>query len=198
MDNPLAAFIKNEIKDSFETKRNIYENEEIIGLIERSSKLVIQAFKNNKKLLIAGNGGSAAEAQHLAAEFVCRFSFTRPGLPCIALTTDTSILTAASNDFGYHNVFARQIGSIGQGGDIFIAISTSGNSRNILEAIRECKDRNIKVIGLTGESGGQMKEMCDLCISVPTDVTPRIQESHILLGHIICSIVEESLFGEGF
>lgn len=147
--------------------------------------------------MIAGNGGSAADAQHLAGEFVSRFYFERPGLPSLALTTDTSILTAIGNDYGYERLFARQIEANGKEGDVFIGISTSGNSDNIIEALKTCREKDITTIGMTGEIGGRMTELCDYCIKVPSQETPRIQESHILIGHIICSIAEESLFGKG-
>lgn len=198
MENPIINSIKKEIKDSYETKKRIYENSEMIQSIIEISELILSAYKNNKKILIAGNGGSAADAQHIACEFVGKFHFDRPSLPCIALTTNTSVLTAVGNDHGFEKVFARQIQGSGEKGDVFIAISTSGNSQNILEAISECKKRDITVVGLTGESGGNMKDMCDYCIQVPSNITPRIQESHVLIGHLICSIVEEQMFGRGF
>jgi D-sedoheptulose 7-phosphate isomerase len=146
--------------------------------------------------LLAGNGGSAADAQHIAAEFVNRFNFDRHGLPAIALTTDTSVLTSIANDYSYDRIFARQLETLGNAGDVFIGISTSGNSRNIVEALKVCKKEEIVTIGLTGSSGGQMKDLCDICIQVPSDETPRIQEVHSLIGHIVCFIVEEELFGK--
>ena len=127
-----------------------------------------------------------------------RFYFDRPGIPSIALTTDTSILTAIGNDYGYEKIFARQLEANGVKGDLFIGISTSGNSKNILEALKVCKNKGIFSVGLSGESGGAMQELCDICIKVPSNTTPRIQESHILIGHILCAIVEEQLFGKGF
>jgi len=198
MENLITERIKIEIKDTLEIQKAIYENSEIIEMIMKVSNIIIDAYKNERKTIFAGNGGSAAQAQHLAGEFVGRYYFDRPGLPSIALTTNTSNLTAVANDYGYDKVFTRQIQAIGQEGDIFIAISTSGNSNNILEAIPECKKTGITVVGLTGESGGKMKSLCDFCIRVPSNITPRIQESHLLIGHIICSIVEESIFGKGF
>ena len=166
-----------------------------LGLIDKASAKIYEAYFANNKTLLAGNGGSAADAQHIAGEFVSRFYFDRPGLPSIALSTDTSILTAIGNDYGYEKLFSRQVQAHGNQGDIFIGISTSGNSPNILEALRVCKDKGVFSIGLTGQSGGNMDALCDMCIKVPSPETPRIQECHILIGHIICCIVEEKLFG---
>jgi D-sedoheptulose 7-phosphate isomerase len=154
----------------------------------------VKAYKEGNKVLTAGNGGSAADAQHLAGELVSRFNYDRPPLSAIALTTDTSIITAVSNDYGYKDVFARQIQAHGRLGDVFIAISTSGNSSNILEAIQTAKSLGLVVIGLTGRSGGDMKAMCDICFSAPSDSTPRIQECHLFFEHALCACIEESLF----
>jgi len=194
----MEQFISNQIKKSYEIKQAIYENKKLIELIKKVSKLTTDAYKRGNKTLIAGNGGSAADAQHIAGEFVSKFYFDRPGLPSIALTTDTSILTAIGNDYGYEKLFARQVQANGSNGDVFIGISTSGNSKNIIEALKVCKEKNIITVGLTGYSGGMMKEFCDYCICVPSNETPRIQEAHILIGHIICSVVEEEIFGKGF
>jgi D-sedoheptulose 7-phosphate isomerase len=155
----------------------------------------LEAYRNQRKILIAGNGGSAADAQHFAGELVSRFYFDRPALAAIALTTDTSILTAIGNDYGYEDVFSRQIQALGQAGDVFIAISTSGNSPNILKAIAQAKAQGLTVIGLTGRTGGKMKALCDLCLCVPSDSTPRIQECHLVLEHTLCACIEEALFG---
>jgi D-sedoheptulose 7-phosphate isomerase len=145
-------------------------------------------------LLIAGNGGSAADAQHIAAEFVSRFNFDRPGLPALALTTDTSILTAVGNDYGYEQLFRRQIEANGIGGDVFLGISTSGNSPNILQALEAARLKGMTTFGLTGDTGGKMRELCDFCLCVPSSDTPRIQEAHILIGHTLCAMVELALF----
>ena len=198
MENTMKNFIANQIKKSYEIKQAIYDDKEIMSLIQEVSKITIEAYKKGNKTLIAGNGGSAADAQHIAGEFVSKFYFDRPGLPSIAITTDTSILTAIGNDYGYEKLFARQVQANGVKGDIFIGISTSGNSKNIIEALKECKNKGIVTIGFTGERGGKMKELCDYCICVPSNETPRIQESHILIGHIICAVVEEDIFGKGF
>ena len=148
------------------------------------------------KIMACGNGGSAADAQHFAGELVSRFYFDRPPLSAIALTTDTSILTAISNDYGYRDVFSRQIQANGRKGDVFVAISTSGNSENILHAIAVCKDLGILVVGLTGQSGGKMKEICNYCLCVPSESTPRIQECHLVIEHSICAYIEAALFGK--
>lgn len=191
-------YIKEHFQESILVKEQILKNEDLITLIKNASLEVIKAYKNNNKTLLAGNGGSAADAQHIAGEFVSRFYFDRPGIASIALTTDTSVLTAIGNDYGYENLFARQVQAQGVKGDVFIGISTSGNSKNILKALELCKQKEIISIGLSGASGGAMNELCDYCIKVPSTCTPRIQEAHILIGHIICAIVEEELFGKGF
>lgn len=197
MEN-LNSYIKEHFQESILVKEQILKDENLITLIKNASLEVIKAYKNGNKTLLAGNGGSAADAQHIAGEFVSRFYFDRPGIASIALTTDTSILTAIGNDCGYENLFARQVQAQGVKGDVFIGISTSGNSKNILKALELCKQKEIISIGLSGANGGDMNELCDYCIKVPSTCTPRIQEAHILIGHIICAIVEEELFGKGF
>ncbi|APA47824.1 D-sedoheptulose 7-phosphate isomerase [Campylobacter jejuni] len=197
MEN-LNSYIKEHFRESILVKEQILKDKNLITLIKNASLEVIKAYKNGNKTLLAGNGGSAADAQHIAGEFVSRFYFDRPGIASIALSTDTSILTAISNDYGYENLFARQVQAQGVKGDVFIGISTSGNSKNILKALELCKQKGIISIGLSGASGGAMNELCDYCIKVPSTCTPRIQEAHILIGHIICAIVEEELFGKGF
>lgn len=192
----MRNFILNQIKKSYEIKQSIYKDEALINLIENVSKVLIEVYKKGNKTLIAGNGGSAADSQHIACEFVSKLYFDRPALPSVALTTDTSILTAVGNDYGYERLFARQVEAIGAKGDAFIGISTSGNSKNIIEALKSCKKKSIISIGLTGATGGKMIEFCDYCVKVPSMETPRIQESHILIGHILCSIVEEAIFGK--
>lgn len=197
MEN-LNSYIKSHFADSIKVKDEILNDENLINLIKKAALMIVQAYKNGNKTLLAGNGGSAADAQHIAGEFVSRFYFDRPGIASIALSTDTSILTAIGNDYGYENLFARQVQAQGNKGDVFIGISTSGNSKNILKALEICKEKEILSIGLSGASGGTMNELCDICIKVPSSCTPRIQESHILIGHILCAIVEEELFGKGF
>ena len=146
------------------------------------------------KILLAGNGGSAADAQHVAGELVGRFAFDRPGLPAVALTVDTSILTAVANDYGYEAVFARQVQALGAAGDVFIGYSTSGRSPNILRALAEARARGLVTIGLCGADGGGMTALCDHLLAVPSRATPRIQEAHLLLGHVLCELVERAAF----
>ncbi|MBK1992316.1 D-sedoheptulose 7-phosphate isomerase [Campylobacter sp. 2018MI35] len=194
----MLTYIKKYFEESIDTKEQILKDEDLLNLIKKVALEIIKAYKNGNKTLLAGNGGSAADAQHIAGELVSRFYFDRPGLASIALTTDTSILTAIGNDYGYEKVFSRQLEAQGLKGDIFIGISTSGNSVNILKALEICKEKGIISVGLTGKSGGKMNDLCDYCIKVPSNCTPRIQESHILIAHILCAIVEEELFGKGF
>ena len=187
--------IADQIRASISTKQAILSDKGLMRNIAAAAQMIVDAYEQGKKTLLAGNGGSAADAQHIAGEFVSKFYFDRPGIASIALTTDTSI-TAIGNDYGYDKLFSRQIQAQGSAGDVFIGISTSGNSANLVEALRMCGQKGIKTIGLTGFTGGEMDSMCDLCIKVPSGETPRIQESHILIGHIICCIVEEKLFGD--
>ena len=188
--------IADQIRASISTKQAILSDKGLMRNIAAAAQMIVDAYEQGKKPLLAGNGGSAADAQHIAGEFVSKFYFDRPGIASIALTTDTSIITAIGNDYGYDKLFSRQIQAQGSAGDVFIGISTSGNSANLVEALRMCGQKGIKTIGLTGFTGGEMDSMCDLCIKVPSGETPRIQESHILIGHIICCIVEEKLFGD--
>ena len=188
--------IADQIRASISTKQAILSDKGLMRNIAAAAQMIVDAYEQGKKTLLAVNGGSAADAQHIAGEFVSKFYFDRPGIASIALTTDTSIITAIGNDYGYDKLFSRQIQAQGSAGDVFIGISTSGNSANLVEALRMCGQKGIKTIGLTGFTGGEMDSMCDLCIKVPSGETPRIQESHILIGHIICCIVEEKLFGD--
>ncbi len=193
----MKKYIKNQIKKSYETKQAIYENEELVDKILEVSKLCVELYRGPNKTILAGNGGSAADAQHIAAELVGRYGFDRPSIPSLALTTDTSNLTAIGNDYGYDKVFSRQLEGMGQKGDIFIGISTSGNSINIINAFKSANNKGITTVALTGRDGGEMAKIADFAIVVPSDSTPRIQESHILIGHIICDIIEKEIFGNG-
>ena len=189
--------MKNQIIKTFEESINIktkmiqFLPENIVTAIE----LMLECFRKGGKILLIGNGGSAADAQHIAAELIGRFKLHREGLPAIALTTNTSILTALTNDFGYEDVFSRQLETLGDEKDILIALTTSGNSPNILQTVKIARKKGIKVIGLTGGTGGELKDTADISIVVPSDNVPRIQESHIMIGHIICEIVENELVG---
>lgn len=170
--------------------------EKNVELIEMAINAVIESFKNEGKLLIAGNGGSAADAQHIAAELVNRFFLERKPLPAIALTTDSSILTSIGNDYSFDDVFSKQIEALGKRGDIFLAISTSGNSKNIVKAVFTAANMGIKTIGLTGNNGGQLGRVVDLNINVASNVTARVQEVHIAFAHVLCEFVEKEIFRE--
>ena len=193
----MKNYIKEQIKQSFETKQAIYGNEALLDVIVEVARACVGVYKNGKKTILAGNGGSAADAQHIAAELVGRYGFDRPSIPSLALTTDTSNLTAIGNDYGYDQVFSRQLSGMGVEGDLFIGISTSGNSQNVINAFEVAKEKGITTVALVGRDGGRMAQMADFAIVVPSNATPRIQESHILIGHIVCDIIEKELFGEG-
>lgn len=186
--------ISESIKDSIEVKQKILADNVLIELIREVAVHCTAAFCNGNKVLFCGNGGSAADAQHLAAEFSGRFYYDRPPLPSEALHVNTSYLTAVANDYSFEEVYSRIIRGSGREGDILIGISTSGNSANILNALKAANEMGMITIGMTGASGGKMKEHCDYLINVPSTDTPRIQESHILIGHIICELVESALF----
>ncbi len=194
----MKNYIKNQIKKSYETKQAIYNNDILLEKIVEVAQACVAIYKNTtNKTILAGNGGSAADAQHIAAELVGRYGFDRPSLPSLSLTTDTSNLTAIGNDYGYDKVFSRQLEGMGQSGDLFIGISTSGNSQNIINAFEVAKQKGITTVALVGRDGGVMAKMADMAIVVPSESTPRIQESHILIGHIICDIIEKEIFAEG-
>jgi D-sedoheptulose 7-phosphate isomerase len=186
--------IKHIIQASIDTKQQILENEELLTTISNIVTLVTDAFKNGNRVYFCGNGGSAADAQHLAAEFSGRFYTDRKALPAEALHCNTSYLTAVANDYGYDVVYARMIDGIGEKGDVLIGLSTSGNSGNIIKAFEIAKVKGIATVAFTGASGGKMKPISDYLINVPSNDTPRIQESHITIGHIICQLVEEKYF----
>ncbi len=158
---------------------------------------IVEALQNGGKALFAGNGGSAGDAQHIAGEFVSRLNFDRAPLAGLALTTDTSVLTAIGNDYGYADVFSRQVRGLGRSGDVFVAITTSGNSANILKAVEAARDMGIVTIGLTGKSGGKLAAACDICLHVPSNSTPLIQQAHIVAAHLICGLVENAMFADG-
>jgi len=166
----------------------------VISTLGEVTSVCVQCMHQGGKILLAGNGGSAADAQHMAGEFVSRFAFDRPGLPAIALTTDTSILTAIGNDYGYEHLFARQVQVHGDRGDVFIGYSTSGKSPNILLAFEEAKHKGLICVGLTGNRGGEMRRLCDYLLEVPSSDTPKIQEGHLVLGHTLCGLVENLMF----
>lgn len=169
-------------------------DEHLMKSIGDITQCCIAALRSGNKILFAGNGGSAADCQHLAGELVNRFNFDRPGLPAFALTTDTSVLTSISNDYGYERIFERQVQALGNAGDVFFGLSTSGKSANVLAGLRMAKSKGLRTVGFTGKNAGEMSALCDYCIQIPSGSTPKIQEGHILIGHLICATVEATLF----
>jgi len=187
--------IRKRISESIGVKQKILNDPELIAKIEKAAALLTEAFRQGHKVYFCGNGGSAADAQHLAAEMSGKFYFDRPALPAEACHVNTSFMTAVSNDYDFGRVYARYLEGFGQKGDILVGLSTSGNSENIIQALEKAREKEMASIGFTGLSGGKMKEMADILLNVPSSDTPRIQESHITIGHIICEIVEKELFG---
>jgi D-sedoheptulose 7-phosphate isomerase len=194
MENYMRNYITGQMQETQRVVSAMLADDALLARVEAAAESCIASLNTGGKILLAGNGGSAADAQHIAGEFVSRFAFDRPGLPAIALTTDTSILTAIGNDYGYDKLFARQVQAHAQKGDIFIAYSTSGKSPNVIAALQEAKSRGVVCIGMTGNRGGPMKELCEHYLDVPSADTPKIQEGHAVLGHILCGLVERALF----
>ncbi len=194
INNKMENKIKQIIGASIQVKQEILQNETSLTSIGLSVDAIVAAFKNGNKVLFCGNGGSAADAQHLAAEFSGRFYKDRKALPAEALHCNTSYITAVANDYSYDVIYSRMVEGIGNNGDVIIGLSTSGNSKNIIKAFETAKEKNMITIGFTGESGGGMKAVSNYLINVPSIDTPRIQESHIMIGHIICELVEAQLF----
>lgn len=188
--------IKEQINDSMDVKQKILNDENILNVIKTASDVITNSYKNGGKLLLCGNGGSAGDAQHIAGEMVARFRLERNALSAIAFNTNSSVVTAIGNDYEYNYIFERQVEAFGKEGDVLISISTSGNSESVLRAINKAKEMNIKTVSLLGKDGGACKNISDYAIVVPSDDTPRIQESHIMIGHIICDIVERRMFGD--
>lgn len=190
----MKNYIKSQISESQSVMAAMLADEALLTRIEAAAQACVICMRAGNKLLLVGNGGSAADAQHIAGEFVSRFAFDRPGLPAIALTTDTSILTAIGNDYGYDKLFSRQVQAHSQKGDVLIGYSTSGKSPNILAAFQEARTRGVICIGMSGSRGGPMQDLCDHYLDVPSTDTPKIQEGHAVLGHIICGLVEQAIF----
>lgn len=190
----MRDYIITQITDTQQILGCILQDEILLATLERVAEACVQCLRAGRKVMLAGNGGSAADAQHISGEFVSRFAFDRPGLPSMALTTDTSILTAIGNDYGYEKIFSRQIQAYAVSGDVLIAYSTSGVSPNILAALAEAHDRGVITVGMTGNRGGAMASLCDHCLAVPSADTPKIQEGHAVLGHILCGLVERQMF----
>ncbi len=192
MDN--LEYIKSYIEESIEVKRKLLGREGVLNSVSLLADKICEAYANGNKVLLGGNGGSAADSQHIAAEFVSRFLFDRPGLPALAMTTDSSMITAIGNDYGFEKLFSRQIQAQSKPGDVFIGISTSGNSKNVIKGVEAAKELGVTAAVFCGE-GGVLGDMADIAVRIPSECTPYIQECHICIGHIICAIVEKHIFG---
>ncbi len=192
----MTGWIEEEIKEKHELLDRLSGAGYLAG-VELAGEKLIGTLRDGKKILLAGNGGSAADAQHLAGEVVGRFMMERTALPALSLCTDPTVVTCIGNDYGYDDLFARQVQGLGQAGDAFIGISTSGNSENIVRAIREAKKKGMTVIGFLGKGGGKIKDLCDVALVVPSDSTPRIQEIHTFTVHLLCEMIEKAVFGSG-
>ncbi|HEY0308354.1 MAG TPA: D-sedoheptulose 7-phosphate isomerase [Acidobacteriaceae bacterium] len=194
----MQNLVRKQLNDSIATFQKVIADEDLINTVVEAGNKTAEAMLAGRKLMVGGNGGSAADAQHLVAEFVSRLTVDRPALRAIALTTDTSILTAIGNDYSYDNVFERQIEALGQPGDVFMGISTSGNSKNILKGLAQAKKMGLTTIGYSGNGGGQMLPLCDYNVVIPSKITMNIQECHLALEHIYCMVVERCYFGPDF
>lgn len=197
MESELKSHIQEQLRETARMIGVMADDAELLGRVESVVTACVKTLRGGGKILLAGNGGSAADAQHIAGELVSRFAFDRPGLPAIALTTDTSIITAIGNDYGYEKVFARQVQALGRAGDVLIGISTSGKSPNVLLALREARAMGLVCIGFTGGQDGPMRELCDHLLVSPSTQTPKIQEGHITLAHIVCGLIEKGCFPQG-
>jgi D-sedoheptulose 7-phosphate isomerase len=194
----MTDIVKRQLAQSISTMTRVLRDESIHDAVVAAARLTADAMKSGHKLLVCGNGGSAADAQHLVGEFVARLTIDRPALRAIALTTDSSILTAIGNDHSFDHIFERQVEALGQPGDILLAISTSGNSKNCVKALKQAKSQGLHTVSYTGNNGGAMKDLSDINVIIPSDTTMNIQESHLALEHILCMIVERFYFGENF
>lgn len=194
MEGVMQKYISAQITESQRVMSAMLTDSKLMETVQHAAEACLKCLNSGGKLLFAGNGGSAADAQHMAGEYVSRFAFDRPGLPAMALTTDTSILTAIGNDYGYEKLFARQVQANGNKGDVFFGYTTSGKSPNVLRAFEEARACGLTAVGLTGNRNGPMDELCDILLKVPSAETPKIQEGHLVLGHIICGLVESQLF----
>lgn len=194
MEDLLSHGVAGQLRETASVLHAMSEDAALHAALVEVAGACVAALRGGRKILFAGNGGSAADAQHLAGELVSRFNYDRPGLAAFALTTDTSVLTAIGNDYGYERAFARQVEAVGQAGDVFVAISTSGRSPNVLSALDVARAKGLVTVGMTGRSGGRMAEFCDHLLRSPADATPRIQEGHIAMGHTICWLIERQMF----
>lgn len=190
----MQQYILDQVQEAQRVMQAMTQDATLLDQVEKVAQTMVNSLRNGGKILLVGNGGSAADAQHIAGELVARFAFDRPGLAAIALTTDTSILTAIGNDYGYDHLFARQVEALGNAGDVLIGYSTSGKSPNILRAFEVARAKNMVCVGLTGKRGGTMKDLCQHVLEVPSTDTPKIQEGHLVLGHILCGLVESTMF----
>lgn len=191
----MSDYIASQLDESKRIIEGIRNDPILIRRISDAAQDCVKAIRAGGKILFAGNGGSAADAQHMAGEFVSRFAFDRPGMAAIALTTDSSILTAVGNDYGYELIFRRQVQALGRPGDVFVGYSTSGKSKNVLQAFEAAREAQILCIGFTGNRGGSMRTLCTHLLEVPSSDTPKIQEGHLVIGHILCGLVEQAIFG---
>ena len=190
------ARVTGSIQASIAVKERLLRTSEVVASIARVAGIMVDVFQQGSKVLLFGNGGSAADAQHIAAEFVGRFAVDRPALPALALSVNTSCVTAIGNDYGFDQIFSRQIEALAHAGDVAIGISTSGTSPNVVNALALCREKGLHTVALTGCTGGRLNNVADHCICVPSNETPRIQECHILIGHIISQLVEQTIFHE--
>ena len=188
--------LSESLEESAKVVRALSGDDAALRAMEEALRAAAEALSSGKKLLFCGNGGSAADCQHAAGELVGRFRLERPALAAVALTTDTSILTAIGNDFGFGEVFARQVEALGEEGDVLFALSTSGDAENVLRAIQAAREKGIRVVGLTGRGGGGMASACDILVRVPADSTPRVQEAHVVIYHVICELVEATIVSQ--
>ena len=194
MENQLTQDVAAQLRETAENLQLMTKDAALLATVVQVAEACVEALRQSHKILFAGNGGSAADAQHLAGELVSRFAYDRPGLPAFALTTDSSVMTAIGNDYGYERLFARQVEAVGSAGDVFFGISTSGRSPNVLKALDAARAKGLVTVGMTGNAEGQMQARCDYLLRVPSESTPRIQEGHIAIGHVICQIIEAQIF----
>ena len=192
----MEKIVKDIFNESIRVKKKIVDDPSLLSQINQISALIVGSYRRKKKVILFGNGGSAADAQHIAGELVNRLYLEREALAAIALTTDSSVLTSIANDYDYSRIFARQVEALAKEGDVVIGISTSGSSSNVIEAVKTAKEKRAKTVGFTGNQGGKLAELADFVISVPSGDTPRVQENHIIILHIICCLVERELFGD--
>jgi D-sedoheptulose 7-phosphate isomerase len=197
MENLSSLYIRAPLSEAQRIMRHMSDDESLLTRIGDVTMACVQSIRAGGKILLAGNGGSAAQAQHIAAEFVSRFAFDRPAMSAVALTTDTSILTAIGNDYGYEKLFSRQVRALGRPRDVFIGYSTSGKSPNVLQAFEAARELGLVCVGFTGNRGGPMRTLCHHLLEVPSADTARVQEGHLVLGHILCGLAEREMFGSG-